>query len=236
MQIFTASSIPREIDLFDPYLRITNSYFAEGNPTNASRLKVPEPHQVVWDGFLTRWIPIFEKYADKFNKRTPAVIKEANALIEEVRKFDEENNFLARIAIAENVTITDLETFNIRNGNGTRQNRTTTAHTAITEEVDVKIKPIGGGSVTIKCYGKGARASILEAADSVQYRYVVGVVAPTSAKDEMLDTKISTKGSFVLAAGEDKVGLRLYIYFRWYNTRHPEIAGPWSTLQNSFIL
>jgi hypothetical protein len=88
----------------------------------------------------------------------------------------------------------------------------------------------------VKCYSKGSRASILDAADSVQYRFVVGTTAPTSADDAILDKELSTKASFVLPTGVQKVGMMLYIYFRWYNTKHPELAGPWSTLQSTIII
>jgi hypothetical protein len=47
---------------------------------------------------------------------------------------------------------------------------------------------------------------------------------------------ISTKGAFMLQGGVECEGKRLYIYFRWYNTKHPDIAGPWSQLQTTIVL
>lgn len=195
---------------------------------------MPDPLLVIWDGFLTRWIASYEKYLDKINSRTPAVLNELNAIIDEARKFDEENHFTARIAISENATQTDFEMFNIPTVNEQRTSRT--IQTPITELVEVVQKPIGGGSVSVKCYGKGSRSAIKDGADCVQYRYMVGVTAPSSAADVKLDTNTSSKASFILATGASNVGLQLYIYFRWYHTKHPELAGPWSQLQTVILL
>ena len=188
-----------------------------------------------WNGILKKWITVYDKYTDRYNLRTQAVNDELRAIINDAQEFNNDNHFLARIAISENATVTDLETFGIRNGTGPKQPRTLPQN-PITTLVEATLKPIGGGSVMVKCYSKGARASILDAADCVQFRFVVGTTAPTSAEDANLDKDLSTKSSFVLPTGAEKIGMSLYIYFRWYNTKHPDLAGPWSTLQSTIII
>jgi hypothetical protein len=234
MVVITTSCIPRNKEKFNNYVHSTNIYLGEGTPPNGKRLNIPEPHMVIWDGILTRWIGHYEKYLDKINSCTPAVINELNSIIDEAHNFDETTHFTARIAIADNATQTDFEMFHIPTGSGQKKGRTN--QTPITDLVEMVLKPLGGASVSVKCYGKGSRAAILDGANGVQYRYMVGVAAPTSAADKMLDTDVSSKSTFVLATGASNVGLQLYIYFRWYHTKHPEIAGPWSRLQTVILL
>ncbi|TCN67671.1 hypothetical protein [Acetobacteroides hydrogenigenes] len=229
------TSIPRTFGNFNFFIRNTNSYMEEGTPKNSERLGIPIEIATSWKGIEKKWITAYDKYSDRYNLRTQAVNDELRAVIDEAHTFNAENHFLARIAISENATVTDLETFGIRNGTGQKQPRSI-PQSPITSLVEVTLKPIGGGSVMVKCYSKGARASILDAADSVQYRFVVGATAPSSAEDPELDKEISTKASFVLPTGAEKIGMFLYVYFRWYNIKHPELAGPWSTLQSTIII
>lgn len=229
------TSIPRTFGNFNFFIRNTNSYMEEGTPKNSERLGIPVEIATSWKGIEKKWITAYDKYSDRYNLRTQAVNDELRAIMDEAHAFNAENNFLARIAISENVTVTDLETFGIRNGTGPKQSRST-PQTPIINMVEATLKPIGGGSVMVKCYSKGSRASILDAADSVQYRFIVGSTAPTSAEDTSLDKELSTKASFVLPTGAEKIGMHLFIYFRWYNTKHPDLAGPWSTLQSTIII
>jgi len=75
------------------------------------------------------------------------------------------------------------------------------------------------------------RAGICAGADSVQYMYAVGTTPPASAEAEGLKAEISTRASFNLDAGSASSGKYLYIYLRWYNTKHPALAGPWSSMK-----
>lgn len=227
--------IPRTFDNFNTYIRNTNSYMDEGTPKNSERLEVPVEMVTKWDGICKKWVAAYDKYSDKYNLRTQAINDELRTIVDEAHIFNEDSNFLARIAISPKVTITDLETFGIRNSIGPKAGRST-PQMPFTTMVETTLKPIGGGSIMVKCYSKGSRASILEAANCVQYRFVVGTTPPSSAEDAILDKDLSTKASFVLPAGAEKIGLHLYIYFRWFNTKHPELAGPWSDLESTLIL
>ena len=150
--------------------------------------------------------------------------------------FDQDNHILDRIAASPNVTIVDMETFNIKKGSLQKTTKSVSS-TPISEPVTVTIQPIGGGSLTVKCYSTtGQRASIYDGADSVQYLYLVGDTAPASAEADGLTKEVSTKASFTLALGSGSSAKNLYIFFRWYNTKHPELAGPWSSLQTTLIL
>lgn len=231
------SRIPRGIEDFNPYLINTSAYLSAGAPTtNAARLGITEEEVTQWKGYLTNWSPLYLKYSDKRNSRTTAVTDQLYQIIDNVIGFDQSNHILDRIAASTSVTIVDLTTFNIKKGALQKASRTI-PQKPIIEPVTVTIQPIGGGSVTIKCYSStGARPGIYGAADCVQYLFQVGDTAPVSAESASLSKDLSTKGAFTLQLGPGATGKSLYIYFRWYNTRHPELAGPWSGLQTTLLL
>lgn len=235
MPTLFVSCIPLSFDKFNGYLQNSTTFLFEGAPTpNYVRLGIPEPIANGWKEIGTRWNPLYIKYTDKYNLRTPAVSDEMRAIIDSARKFEEENHMIALIAISPNATVTDLETFSINNGQ--RKNRTVPQN-QITSLVNAILKPIGGGSISIKCYDTNSkRASINETANCVQYRCCVGTTAPASVEDDILDMDISTKSSFILQAGAENEGKRLYIYFRWHNTKHPDISGPWSAQLSTIII
>jgi len=232
----TGTRIPRGIDEFNPYITKTSSYLQEGTPSNADRLGVTKEEAAEWTALEGKWLPLHLLYTDKKNSRTTTVKDKLKAIITECVELDQDCHILDRIAASPNATITDMAIFNINNG-VLQKSTHTTLTTSIVEPVIPTLQPIGGGSLTIKCYSStGERAAIFEDADSVQYTYMVGDTAPASADAVGLTKELSTKASFTLALGSASSGKRLYTYFRWYNTKYPTLAGPWTSLQTTLIL
>ncbi len=229
--------IPRGIDDFNPYYTNAIAYLSDGTPTtNAVRLGILPEELTELTSYATAWAPLYTKYSDKKNSRTTAVKDQLLELISNVIGFDQDNHILDRIASSPNVTIVDMETFNIKKGSLQKTTKSFSS-TPISEPVTVTIQPLGGGSLTVKCYSStGQRAAIYDGADSVQYLYQIGDTAPASAEASGLTKELTTKASFTLALGSGSSAKNLYIYFRWYNTKHPELAGPWSSLQTTLIL
>jgi len=231
----TTSRIPRGIDDFNPYITHTSSYLAAGTPTNAERLGILTNEATQWAGIHNDWIPIYAKYSDKKNSRTMAVKDQLYLLIDKCVDLDQNCHLLDRIAASPNVTVTDLELFDIKRG--TLQSNRSKPSSSITEPVSAILQPLGGGSMNVKCYSpSGQRAGIYEEANSVQYVYAVGNTPPESADATGLTKEISTKGIFTLSLGSISSGKMLYIYFRWYNTKYPTLAGPWSNRQAILVL
>ena len=139
------------------------------------------------------------------------------------------------IATSPNVTIVDMETFRIKKGALQKTTRSF-SNTPISETPIVAVQPLGGGSLAVKCHSITSRASIVDGADSVQYVYLVGNTPPSSVEQNGLSKELSTKDAFTLALGADTSAKYLYIYFRWYNTKHPELASPWSAMISTLIL
>ena len=228
--------IPRGIDDCSLYLVSTNNYLVSGSPNNAERLGILPAEAVKWADLTNRYQPLYRLYSDKKNSRTTAIKDQLLSIIEELINLDQSCHLLDRIAASPNVTIADMETFNIKKGVLQKTTRSV-ATTPLTNRVAAAIQPLGGGSLNIKCRNlSGERAAIDEGANSVQYAFKVGDAAPTSADAENLRREISTKAVFVLALGSASSAKNLFIYFRWYNTKHPDLAGPWSALMTTLIL
>lgn len=232
-----SSRIPRSMDGFNGYITTTVAYLQAGTPTtNASRLGITEEEVKQWESFGNEWNPLYAMYVDKKNSRTTTIKDRMLEIISNTTAYDQDNHILDRIAVSTNATIVDFSTFRIKEGSLKKSGRTL-PQTAISEPVEPTLQPIGGGKLTIKCYSTtGKRAAIYDIADSVQYLYKVGSPQPVSADDESLNIGLSTKASFMLSLGASASAQMLYIYFRWYNTKHPELSGPWCTLQSILIL
>lgn len=232
----SSTRIPRNIDGFNSYIVITADYLATGTPTNASRLGIADTELAAWTAIGTEWTPLYAKYSDKKNSRTTAIKDQLLSIIDEAVAFDQTNHLLDRIASSTNATIADLETFNIKGGVLKKTTRSIST-TSITELVTVTLQPIGGGLISVKCYTTtGQRAGIYEDADCVQFLYSVGTTPPASVEADGLKSGLSSKGIFTVDTGASSTGKYLYIYFRWYNTHYPALAGPWSILQTTLIV
>jgi hypothetical protein len=233
----TGTRIPRGIEDFNPYIANTNAYLLAGTPTtNAVRLGILPDEVSQWSDIATTWSPLYVKYSDKKNSRTTAIKDQLLSLIDQCVELDLTCHLLDRIAASPNVTIEDMGAFNIKKGILMKTTRSI-PQTPITEPVTVTIQPLGGGSITIKCYSTtGERAAIYDDADSVQFVYQVGGTPPVAADVSGLEKDISTKAIFTLALGSSSSAKYLYIYFRWYDTKRPNLAGPWSAMQTTLIL
>jgi len=211
----------------------TLNFLSEGMPRNAERFGITPDEFNLWSGIMTRWNPLYALYSDKANARTQVVVAQLQGLVDEFNALNQSKHLLDRIAASPEVTVADLKIFNIKG----RESKRSVAVQPIQEAVNVSVQLLGGGSVTVRCHGEGSlRPSIIDAADSIQYVYLVGTTPPESADIPGLSKDISTKASFTLSLGSGSSSKYLYIYFRWYNTKHPELAGPWSGLLSTLIV
>jgi len=229
--------IPRTINRFDTYLENGVRYLQAGTPvTNASRLAIQEEEVTTLTSYYSEWSPLYLLYTDKKNSRTTAVTEQLHLIINKTVDYDHQQHLLDRIASSPNVTVTDLDTFNIKGSLLAKTTRTKPGK-AISELVLSEINQLGGGELAIRCRtAEGGRAAILQGADCVEFRYRVDEQAPASVNDEGLKSGISTKASFTISLGAENSGKYAYLYFRWYNTKYPNLGGPWSSLNTALIL
>lgn len=226
-----STRVPRGIDSFNKYIVSTSSYLQEGTPTtHAARLGITEEELKFILALLASWTSLYKLYGDKKNSRTTAVIDQLHDNVDQFVDYDKEHHLLDRIASSPNATIIDMETFNIRNGALQRSARSTTSK-PITDAVSAILDAVGGGMVSVKCYNtESSRPSIFSDSDCIQFAYAVGSTPPTSVLASGLTQGLSSKASFTISTGADNGGKNLYIFFRWYNSRHPELAGPWCAM------
>ena len=139
---------------------------------------------------------------------------------------------LVRMSGSANITSAFRTVLNIAEPNPEH----TTPTEAITETVVAEAKPIGGGEMRFTCRTSHdtGRASKAEGADSVQLAYKVGDPAPADP-DAGTTKEIFTKSVFILALGAGNVNKKLYYFVRWFNTKYPGLAGPWSALGSGNI-
>ncbi|MBB3188291.1 hypothetical protein [Microbacter margulisiae] len=228
--------IPRSINQFDEYITTTTAYLEAGTPTtNATRLGITEEEVTQWKSFNTQWSPLYALYVDKKNSRTTTVKDKLLKIISNTVDFNKLSHFLDRIAASVSVTIDDLAMFHIGKGTLDAEARTV-GEKPIQESVSVTLAPLGGNVVSVKCRSSiGSRYSIYPGANCVQYLYMVSETPPESEEAPGLKMNISTKAIFNLSLGAGNIGKFLYIYLRWYNTKHPELASPWSKLENTIV-
>lgn len=229
--------MPRSFEGMNNYLLKTESHLLSGDPvTNWSRLGLQESEMTKWSEFRTNYSVLYVQYSDQTNTRTRAIRDKLQNVLDQVVEYDQVNRILDRISSSPNVGIDDLKIFNIKQ-NPLQKAARSVKVTPINENVTVTLQPLGGGMVTVKCYSiTGQRAHIISDADCVQYAYLTGDTAPASIVAPGLIFGLSSRASFNLNLGAEQARNNLYIYFRWFNTRHPEQAGPWSALQNTVII
>lgn len=237
MSMGTGTRIPRSINEFGTYISSTNIYLSSGaRQSNGLRLGISPEEMVQWKAFEENFSPLLLLYNDVANSRTRAIRNNLVEIIDKTIAYDQANHILDRIAASPNATVYDLGAFNINGGVPTKTTRSRSI-TIIREPVSVTFQQLGGAIIAIKCYSTtGARAAIFGEADSVQFMYKTGTVPPTSTNEDGLKSGLSTKGSFNLELNPEYKGKYLFIYFRWYNTKHPEMSGPWSELQTTMIV
>jgi len=231
----STTRIPRSNGDLNTYMINTNAHLLNGTPDpNWKRVGLLETEMTQWTTLKTEFSELYMQYADKTNGRTKGIMDHLEEKKEEILDFDRSSHILDRIAASPNVTVYDLDVFNIKNQtSGGRGGKVP----VITENVTVTLSPVGGGMISVKCYSiSGQRAHIIDEADCVQYAYTTGDTPPASAVVAGLVYGLSSKAAFTLSLGPDQAMKILYIYFRWYNTRHSEAAGPWCPCLNTGIL
>lgn len=231
-----ASRIPRQLGSLNAYLINTSTFLAQGTPTNAVRLGILPAELTQWTAINTQWAPLYIKYSDKLNTRTKNVRDQLILLRGKLIELDKTVHFLDRIAASAAVTPVDLDIFNIKK-KALNQSLRSNVNTAIIENVSPVLSAVGGGMIAVKCFTPDSkRASILKGADSVQYTYSIGETPPESPLADGLKLGISSKAGFTLAVGANNSAQYIHIYFRWYNIKRPENAGPWCVLQTLLLL
>jgi hypothetical protein len=138
-------------------------------------------------------------------------------------------------------------------------NKTTrTTHLVATKNlVSFKSVGLGGGDVQTKCYPSGGAINNPTASTTITARsskhtgrahkekgyeirrsYILiklGAAQPTDANAAGMTMEVITKANSVKHYGTANEGMLLCEFLQWYNPKHPELAGPWSSMQTTLI-
>ncbi len=233
----TTRRIPTGLPAFSIYLEKILDYLLAGAPTtNAARLGVEDEEVQFISGIRDEWDLLFPLYIDKRGTRTLLITEQLNVLVKRFSDYNRARRILDRIAASANVTVADLTIFNIKGGPLAKQTRTKLT-IPLAALVIPDIKQMGGGMLSIKCYNNlDTSRGLIEDADSVECRYLIGDLLPESANAEELKSFFSTKANFKLLLGAETGGKKVHIFFRWYNGKYPALAGPWSQLYTVFVV
>lgn len=228
------SKVPHGNSAFNNYVNSTGSYIQEGEPTNAERLLFTTTEKDFWLNTVTSWNREYALYSDELKSRTKEVIDNVNEIKNNFLDFIDQSMILKRIKANPEASDVDLDVFLLLPKSS---GSTTSSDHAIEENVLPMISQIGGATLVVKCLSDdGNRCRIVEGASVVEYRYCIGCDKPENADSALLSYGVSTKASFQIKLPLDAAKKEVHIYFRWNNTRHQNIAGPWSDLNSVMVL
>lgn len=231
-----ATRIPKSIDRFNDYISNTDTHQLAGTPDNYTRWNWTAAESAAWTAFKTQFTPLYGKYSDKKVSRTTDIKDRLRQIIKKCMDYDKEHHLLDRIASSPDSINTDYEIFNIRRGTPLAKKTNSTRTESIREQCNAIARSLGGGFMKISCRSSGntKRPSKVAGTNSIKIFFKIGDTAPANASDGT-KTEIFTKAIFIIQCGDENVEKKLHIYTQWYNTKHPELAGPVSSLQSVLI-
>lgn len=255
--------IPREIEAFNAWITTACAYLLQstliGSTTtqnstrfgfgalsyNSTTVTILQAFQA----YLTQWQAKYPAWLDKKGQRSEAVTNALHLIIDVLVADDKTGNkYIQKIKATSVLTALDCTTFGLPVklaspliGGGSHVHATTPPATARTtptsEQVYVKLIPVGGNKIKCKCYKKSTdkRAGKLKGFDLVEIVWAIfpnelpaGTLLPTDASDSRLTSGHSTKADFLQNTGTGNAGKTFVAFFRWAKSKHPDLDGPWS--------
>lgn len=240
------SRVPNTIGGFNNYINTTDDHLqaiSSGVITNRERLGLSAQNGIDWTDKREFWRDtLYPKYQDPLQS-TSAVKTQVRIFMNDFKDFA--NPLLNIMAASPNATSDDEAVYRFKIG----RSEPTIPNTPIEDTVVFEAKPITGAALKFSCRTSGddKLPSKHPDSDSIQLAYKVeGDTAsspqpnpnpepednglPNPDSDEMVK-EIFTKASFVKNFGMHNKGKLVVIYLRWYHTKRPHLAGPWSAVQ-----
>jgi hypothetical protein len=230
--------VNRNIELFNNQIRrmntrqlatntaTTNPFWTDYNWSNAQS-------DAFTDDWHDEWVNTL--YPDYLNpdKNHAAVKKSMHKFIEDFDDWLHQELLITKIVACGKANDTDADIFNVVLVRSAPTSRDTQIPAKCFAEVE------GAGRGVMECWVRSkadqTRPSVPldDGADSVQYAWAV-VDKETEAIKDLNDPRlvkvVNKHAHFQFDADSKNQGKWLVIYFRWYNTSHPELAGVWSTM------
>lgn len=221
------SRVPVTINAFHNYITNTDRHLRATDPAtsqfNWQRLGLQAADATQWQVRMVYWHDkLFRNYGDP-QKRTTVLRQEMRKFMKDFRTFA--MPLLAIAAASPAATTTDEAMLNFK-----RHRKKPTYHTVqLKESCMVLIQHLGGGALRFTCRTShdSNRASKAVGADSIQVVYAISNTH-TLEFPGMTNSEIHTRARFVWQGGVSNIGKFVAFSLRWYNTRHPQLAAPWS--------
>lgn len=229
--------IPRSIPAFHNYMMDTDDYQTAGSPAAYKRWNWTDEESEAWTEFRNKTKPLFAKYSDKKVGRTTVIKDDLLLIIKDCVKYDREHHLLDRIASSSQGIVTDYSTFHIKRGTPLAKPKGTRRVEPIAEQCVAILTMMGGGFVRVRCrtHHNNKRPAKAKGADSIIAAWRISETAPAHA-DDGTTKEVSTKATFTIHCGEDSPGKKLHLYTRWYDTKNPNRAGPWTGPKSNWII
>ena len=232
----THGRIPRTITKFHPFINTTTAYLTANSNANATRLGLTAAEVTQLIAFNTTDGLYFPNYSNKKLRNTD-IVNNLNLNIKNYINFNKTNKILDRIAASPAVTLLDLETFNIHKG---ALQKTVATHLTsnIADIVVPNIVYLGGGRLRYECRPDQSnnKSHIPAGADHIEVRVKLGDPAPVSADNTDAQwLVISSKAIVVQDFTPANVGKRIYLFFRWIDSKHPQRNGAWTAMMSIVI-
>ena len=230
--------IPRTLADFDSYIRTVIAFLqaTSGASTNGERLGLTTGEVAAAAAYLTQWYTGVPASPGAYEKHTnPATKSKATrlAVLNIMKNFRLLfSPFLTRMSGS--AAIPDADRLVLRIASPVTTHRT--PQTPIKDDIFALVKAAGGGNISIMCRSDhdASRGSLAADADGVEVAWSVGA-APATPDNAQFKLTFS-KSKFIIAGGLANSGKKIYIYVRWINSKHPEIAGDWSTEYSVMIM
>lgn len=230
----STTRVPQKTELFNGYIVTSDNFLqaiSSGTTHNWERLELSEANADGWHSRRQEWDNLYSSFINPAT-HTAIVTEQVNNFKKEFAEYT--TNILDKIAASDNATDEDAGIFNVvLSGNHKKPTHPTTP---ITELCFTTIEPLGGAALklTFRTNTDTGRPSILPEADSVEIALQKGGTPPENV-DDLGERAILTHATHVLQINPDKAGQKLYLACRWYHTKYPQLAGPWSNVITAVI-
>ena len=237
--------IPETIADFDAYLNSTDKYLQEivtGTTHRWQVLGLSAENADEWHTKCVYWHDdLFPKYGSS-ELSTSLVKARVRTFMKDFRTFG--NPVLNGIAANPNAGNKEEIIFNLK----TKKTKPSVKKVGIEERVMFYAEMLGGGDLQFKCRATNhsGRPKLATGANSVQLAFCItsadnnplkflGTDKPLpTPEDANMTREIFTRAMFWLRTGPKNVGKGAVVFARWYNTKHPQLSGPWSAI--SFVV
>lgn len=236
------SRIPRNFNKFVMYLEQTSAYLLQKSPLpftgfNWQRFHWTESELAMWQFFSKKASEYFSAYRNP-SLRSTAIRDRLKNLRESTVQYNRKQCLLDRIASNPNQTVlNDFYVFNIRRGTSLEKIRRSRPQSPIDEKIFFFLKPIGGAILMCKCWtqSRSGRPHRHRLADSIQVAFKTRSPAPKSYLD-CPEKEIFRTAKFFIHLPMEEIGETIGVFVRWYNTKYPHLAGPWSGLHVATVM